>query len=150
MRSEMPRVTNWPLATRLHCRRVMRLSSRCTAVSKQRGTTVSASARSYPRYSWVTARRRLKREASGGAGAPLALGALLLDEVDEHVAAERVGRGEEGAAAVELGQALDEVPQVAVGVEHERVDADLLPRAAGDRLQRGVDRPLDRRVVEGH
>src|SRR2546422_5882696 len=48
-----------------------------------------------------------------------------------HVAAEGLRGREEGAAPVQLGELLDEGAQVAVGVEHEGVDAEALPRAAG-------------------
>ena len=65
---------------------------------------------------------------------------LLLDEVDEHVVAEGLGRGEERPAPVHLGELLDERPQVAGGVEHERVDADALAGAARHLAQRRVDR----------
>ena len=44
----------------------------------------------------------------GSAPAARAHLATLLDEVDEHVVAERLGRGEEGAAAVQLRELLDE------------------------------------------
>ena len=56
----------------------------------------------------VAARRvQLARAAAAG------LLALVLDEVDEHVVAERLGRREERPAAVDLGQPLDERREVA-------------------------------------
>src|SRR5437588_69212 len=107
-----------------------------------------------PRWSWSawspsTARRCWPTSGSCRAGATRATraepgpparsgapprpsqGPLLLDEVDQHVVAQRLGGGEEGPAPVELGQPLDEGLQIAGGVEHEGVDADPLPGAAG-------------------
>src|SRR5438046_2953377 len=55
--------------------------------------------------------------ALGGAAAPH--GPLLLDEIDQHIVTEGLGGGEERPTAVHLGQLLDEVLQIAVGVEHE-------------------------------
>ena len=57
------------------------------------------------------------------AGAALLLAAVV-EEVDEHVVAEGLGRGEERPAPVHLHHPLDEVAQVGALVEHERVDAD--------------------------
>src|SRR5215470_7113213 len=56
-------------------------------------------------------------------------GAAMVEEVDQHVVAQRVGVGEEGAPAVDARHALDEVAQVVALVEHEGVDADAVARA---------------------
>ena len=64
----------------------------------------------------------------------------MLDEVHEHVVAERLGCREERPTAVDLGQLLDERGERARRVEHERVDPDLLASAATHLEQRGVER----------
>src|SRR6476646_1582940 len=56
---------------------------------------------------------------------------LLLDEVDQHVVAEGLGRREERPALVQLRELLDETLEAAVGIEHERVDPDPVLGAAG-------------------
>src|SRR5262245_25616086 len=85
--------------------------------------------------------RRLARRARWSGGAPAAKQfAPMLDEVDEHVVAERLGRREERSSPVELGELLHEALQRGVGIEHEGVDADLLASAASDLTERGVDR----------
>ena len=66
--------------------------------------------------------------------------AAVVEEVDQHVVTEGVGVGEEGATTVDVHHALDERPQVVGLVEHERVDADAVARAAHDLLQRLLDR----------
>src|SRR4051794_843077 len=52
------------------------------------------------------------------------------DEVDEDVLAEVLGRGIEGATAVEPGHEGDELRQCPRALEHERVDRDPFLRAA--------------------
>ena len=64
---------------------------------------------------------------------------VILEEVDEYIVAEGVGCGEESTSAVELHHPLDEVAQVVALVEHKRVDADPVPRAAHDLFQRLFD-----------
>src|SRR5262245_9712784 len=80
--------------------------------------------------------------SSGVAAPPAPHRPLLLDEVHEHVVAEGLGRREERTPSVQLRELLDEGLEVAVGVEHERVDADALTSAAGHFLERRVDRGL--------
>src|SRR5262245_52074186 len=77
--------------------------------------------------------------------------AARADEVDDDVFAQLVRGGEERAAVVDLGHVLDEPDQPRALLEHERVDRDVLARAALDFLQRLLDGALGRRVVEvGH
>ena len=86
--------------------------------------------------------------ALAGAAAAAAQGATLLDEVHQDVVTERLRRREEGPTPVHLGQALHERLEVAVGVEHEGVDADAVAGAAGDFSQRGLDGLGHGRIVE--
>src|SRR5262245_51083755 len=51
-------------------------------------------------------------------------GTTVLEEVDQHVVAQRVGRREERTPAIDAHHALDERLQRVALVEHERVDAD--------------------------
>src|SRR5215510_11208063 len=74
--------------------------------------------------------------------------ATVIEEVDEHVVAQRVGVGEERAPTVDTRHALDEVAQVVALVEHEGVDADAVARAPHHLLQRLLDRDRRRRVLE--
>src|SRR5450759_3335025 len=82
----------------------------------------------------------------GSAGAPLL--ASLLEEVDQHVVAQVVRRGEERPSPVQLHHALDEAAQVVALIEHEGVDADALARAAHHLFERLLDGDRRRRVLE--
>src|SRR3990172_1911509 len=73
---------------------------------------------------------------------------LVADVIHEHVLAEALRRGEEGAAAVDLRHLLDERRQHRAPLEHEGVDGDALARAALDFLERLLERPPRRRGGE--
>ena len=113
--------------------------------------------REFARSARIFARTRDSRSDCGPtwqhrAAGRSAGGARLLrlpsHEVDEHVVTEILRRGEERTTPVDLGHLLDECAQRPVGAEHERVDADLLLRAAHDLAQRCLDRLARRRIVE--
>src|SRR3990172_4722776 len=73
---------------------------------------------------------------------------LVADVVHEHVLAEALRRGEEGAAAVDLRHLLDEGRQHRAPLEHEGVDGDALARAALDLSEGFLQGPPRRRVGE--
>ena len=75
---------------------------------------------------------------------------FAVEEVDEHVLTERVGRGEEGAAAVEPGHLLDEVAQCGRRIEHERVDTDAVAGAPCHLAHRCFNGLVHRWIVEEH
>src|SRR5436190_8890734 len=70
---------------------------------------------------------------------PAAL-AFLIQEIHEDVVTEGLGRGEEGTAPVHPHHALDELTQVEVVLEHERVDPDVVLGASLHLAQRHLDR----------
>src|ERR1700682_2346374 len=74
----------------------------------------------------------------------------IVDEVDEDVVAQALAVDEEGPAPVEPGQALDEVAQVVVGLEHETVDGESLLGAPLHLHQGAAEGFLDRRVGKDH
>src|SRR5579863_10694645 len=59
-------------------------------------------------------------------------GSAVPEEVDQHVAAERLGRRREGASAVHARDLLDEGELRALDVEREHIDRDPCPRAPDD------------------
>src|SRR4051812_801183 len=100
----------------------------------------------------ATSRRIGSRKCCSSASAASAAAAsellLVLDEIDEHVVTKGLGCREERATAVDRRQLLDERLEVAVGVEHERVDADVVLGAANDLAQCCLDGLRHRRIVE--
>src|SRR5579864_738915 len=82
--------------------------------------------------------------ASGAAISPLEPGSggpsLRRDVIDQHVIAQPVGTDEERPAAVQPCHLVHELHQVMVRLEHERVDHDVLARAAADFEQSLVER----------
>src|ERR1700694_5679091 len=74
----------------------------------------------------------------------------VVDEVHQHVVAQLLAVDEKRPPAVEAGEALDEVAQVVVGLEHEAVDGNTLLGAALDFHQGAAEGLLHRRVSENH
>ena len=72
----------------------------------------------------------------------------VLEEVDQHVAAQHVGGGVEGAPAVDPGDLLHEGVVRALEVQGERVDGDTRSGAADDLGHGAAQRLGDGRIVE--
>ena len=70
----------------------------------------------------------------------------MLQEIHQQVIAQVVAARQERATTVQRRHLLHELPQVRVGVEHERVDRDVVLRAAHGLTQRGLHRQLLRLV----
>ena len=71
---------------------------------------------------------------------------FLIEIVDEDVVAQPFGIGEEGAAAVDSGDVVDEAHQAVAPFEHERVDAQAFAGAAAYFQERLLQRTRCRRV----
>ena len=57
---------------------------------------------------------------------------LVLNEVDEHIVTQSFRGGEKSTTLVDLGESLNELPQTAIGIEHEGVDDDSFAGALHD------------------
>src|SRR5438105_3722540 len=114
--------------------------SNVQAVSKLRPSATCQMSTSSPQLTccgpvWIPNRMALVMGLPSTAGLTFSI-----DVVEEHVVAEPIGAGEEGAAAVHARHLLDEGHQVVVVVEHGGVDDDVLPGAGLHLEQRLVER----------
>ena len=74
----------------------------------------------------------------------------MFQKVDEHIFAQRFWCGKKCPTFVDLSELLDETAQSTSGVEHERVDTNVVASATHHLAQCGLDRGIGRWIVEEH